>query len=127
MILLLGSLVTLHGLRAPDWSGWLLAAVLLLLIRPVAVFVSFISSPLTWRERMFLAWFGVRGVGTINYAAIAVGAGALTQTEENQLFWTAAITVLCSIVVHGITGSPAGGRLEEEHLPNIAADRQPSR
>ena len=37
LILLLGSSVTLAGLQAPGWTGWLLAPALLLVIRPASV------------------------------------------------------------------------------------------
>ena len=55
VILLLGSMVTLSGLGQPGWRGWLLCAVLLLLIRPLAVAVAFVGSRLDRRERLFLA------------------------------------------------------------------------
>ncbi len=63
MILLLGSLVTAEGLEAPGWAGWMLAPLLLLLIRPAAVAVGLAGSPLRPRERAYVGWFGVRGVG----------------------------------------------------------------
>jgi NhaP-type Na+/H+ or K+/H+ antiporter len=107
-ILLLGSLLTSAGLTAPGWEGWLLAIVLLLVIRPLAVFFSLIRSQVeTAGGRTFVAWFGVRGVGTVYYAAIVVGAGVLSAGEEKLIVWTAIACVIVSIVVHGVTGGPA--------------------
>jgi NhaP-type Na+/H+ or K+/H+ antiporter len=123
VILMLGSVVTLEGLAAPGWSGWVLVPVLLLLVRPAAVVLAFVRSPLTTRERLFLAWFGVRGVGSLYYVAAAVAAGVLTAPEET-VFWTVAATVLVSIVAHGVTGAPVSRRLIEEELPAIAAERR---
>ena len=57
--------------------------------------------------RAFVAWFGVRGVGTLYYAATVVGGGALSGGEEKIVVWTAIACVIVSIVVHGVTGGPA--------------------
>jgi sodium/hydrogen antiporter len=124
VILLLGSLVTLDGLGTPGSSGWLLVPVLLLVIRPLAVAVAFIRSPLTLRERAFLAWFGVRGVGSLFYVSAAIAAGALSGAEREIVFWTTAAVVLVSIVAHGVTGAPVTRRLLVEELPAVAADRR---
>lgn len=107
-ILLLGSLLTGAGLTAPGWEGWLLAVVLLVVIRPVSTFLSLLGSQVEGAGgRSFVAWFGVRGVGTLYYAAAVVGAGALSGGEEELLVWTAVACVIVSIVVHGVTGGPA--------------------
>lgn len=107
-ILLLGSLLTGAGLTAPGWKGWLLAIVLLVVIRPLSTFVSLIRSQVeTAGGRTFVAWFGVRGVGTLYYAASVVGAGVLSGGEEKLVVWTAIACVIVSIVVHGVTGGPA--------------------
>ena len=111
MILLLGSLITLDGLEAPGLAGWLLAPLLLLVIRPAATAAGLVRSPLRPRERAWVGWFGVRGVGSLYYAAAAVGAGALTPAEERTVAWTVVAVVLVSIVVHGVTGAPLTRRL----------------
>jgi NhaP-type Na+/H+ or K+/H+ antiporter len=111
VILLLGSLLTIQGLEHPGSAGWLLAPLLLFVVRPGAVFVTFIGSPLSLRERLFLGWFGVRGVGSLYYVAVAVAIGALGVTNEVTLFWTVAVCVLLSILLHGITGAPLARRL----------------
>jgi NhaP-type Na+/H+ or K+/H+ antiporter len=107
-ILLLGSLLTGPGLTAPGWEGWLLAVVLLVVIRPLSTFVSLLGSQVEGAGgRSFVAWFGVRGVGTLYYAATVVGAGVLSGGEEELVVWTAVACVIVSIVVHGVTGGPA--------------------
>lgn len=111
VILLLGSLMTLQGLKNPGTAGWLLAPLLLLIIRPATVFATFIGSSLSLHERAFLGWFGVRGVGSLNYIAIAVAVGTLGVSNEVTLFWTVAVCVLLSIILHGATGSPLATRL----------------
>jgi sodium/hydrogen antiporter len=110
-VLLLGSMLSIAGLGAPELTGWLLIPVLLLLIRPAAVAASFAGARLPGGERAFVAWFGVRGVGSLYYAAVAVGSGYLTGAEAEIVAWTAIATIVVSIVVHGITASPLSQRL----------------
>ena len=131
-ILLLGSLLTGAGLTEPGWQGWLLAIVLLLVIRPLSVFFSLIRSQVeTAGGRTFVAWFGVRGVGTLYYAATVVGAGVLSGSEEKLVVWTAISCVIVSIAVHGVTGGPALKRLfrslrdEEERATAAEPDVRP--
>jgi NhaP-type Na+/H+ or K+/H+ antiporter len=111
VILLLGSMVTLSGLGQPGWRGWLLCALLLLVIRPLAVAVAFVRSGLGARERLFLGWFGVRGIGSLYYVAAALSYGVLRTDEENVVFWTVAVAILISVTAHGITGTPLTRRL----------------
>jgi len=128
VILMLGSLLTLEGLRAPGWEGWLLAVVLLLLIRPLACALALAGGRVeTSGERAFVAWFGVRGVGTLYYLAVIAGAGALAPGELSVVVWTGIACVLVSIVVHGTTGGPALRRLSafqrgEAPLPSPVPD-----
>jgi NhaP-type Na+/H+ or K+/H+ antiporter len=126
MILLLGSLVTVAGLEAPGVAGWMLAPLLLLLIRPAAVAVGLVGSRLRPRERAYVGWFGVRGVGSLYYAAAAVGAGVLSTDEATTVLWTVVAVVMVSIVVHGVTGAPLTRRLlGEEALRREATEPEP--
>jgi NhaP-type Na+/H+ or K+/H+ antiporter len=121
-VLLLGSMLSIAGLGAADLTGWLLIPVLLLLIRPIAVAASFAGTRLPRNERAFVAWFGVRGVGSLYYAAVAVGSGYLTGAEAEIIAWTAIAAIVVSIVVHGMTASPLSSRLlpAEAQSPGIA-------
>jgi sodium/hydrogen antiporter len=118
VVLLLGSMLTLDGLGAPGVSGWLLVPVLLLAIRPAAVTIAQLGSETVAGERAFIAWFGVRGVGSLYYAAIAVGAGVLAPGEIETIVWTAIACIAVSIMVHGASAAP----LARRWLPHDALD-----
>ena len=64
---------------------------------------------------IFVAWFGVRGVGSIYYAAVAASAAQLAGGDAQLIAWIAIACVVTSIVLHGVTASPLGQRL----LPDI--------
>jgi sodium/hydrogen antiporter len=112
LVLLLGSTVTLTGLAEPGLAGWLLIPALLLLIRPAAVMLAFARSPLDVRERAFIGWFGIRGIGSFYYAAVAISAGVLTASEAETIYWTAIVVAGASIILHGVTSTPASQRLD---------------
>jgi sodium/hydrogen antiporter len=109
VILLLGSMVTVVGLQEPGLAGWLLVPVLLFLIRPLSVLVSMVRSPITPKERAFIAWFGVRGVGSVYYAAVIVREDLLGD-DTKIVVWTAIACVIASVLAHGTTASPLGRR-----------------
>jgi sodium/hydrogen antiporter len=108
VILLLGSMLTLDGLGAPGLAGWGLALLVVFVLRPLTVNLALLGSRLQRPgERAFLAWFGVRGVGTLFYVAVAVAAGSpLPEDERRLIAWTAVACVILSVVVHGITAGP---------------------
>jgi NhaP-type Na+/H+ or K+/H+ antiporter len=114
LILLLGSLVTVSGLSEVGGAGWLLVPVLLFVIRPLATAVAFTGSRTRAAERAFIGWFGVRGIGSLYYVAVALGLGILPVDESRSLFWTVTACVVVSIVVHGVTASPLSRRLLSE-------------
>jgi NhaP-type Na+/H+ or K+/H+ antiporter len=124
VILLLGSLLSLEGLGEPGVAGWLLALLLLLAIRPLAVNLAFVGSRLERPgERAFVAWFGVRGVGSLYYVAAAVAAGSpIPEGERDVLVWTTIACVLLSIVLHGVTAAPISRRLGMLGAPGAEAD-----
>ncbi len=112
MILFLGSLVTLDGLGVPGPAGWLLAGLLLLVIRPAACLIALSGTTLDRTERLWVGWFGVRGVGSVYYAAAALHSGLLPGGEAETIMWTVVAIVAVSIVVHGVSGTPITRRLE---------------
>ena len=111
VLLLLGSMLTAAGLSAPGLSGWLLAPLLIFVIRPVLVLGTSGPGLASRRERAFLAFFGVRGVAALFYAAIVAGSGALSETEADVVVWTTIVCVVSSIVVHGTTSTALTRRL----------------
>ena len=114
LVLLMGSLISAAAVSAPGVAGWLLVPALLLVIRPLAVAAALLGSAVPARERLFVGWFGVRGVGSLYYAAIAAAATELASDDAEIIVWTAIACVTVSIVVHGVTASPLGRRLLPE-------------
>jgi NhaP-type Na+/H+ or K+/H+ antiporter len=110
VLLLLGSMLTVDGLGAPGVAGWLLAPLLIVVIRPALVMATSGKGLASPGERLFLAFFGVRGVAALFYAAVVAQSGAISADETTTVVWTAVVCVIVSIVVHG-TSSTALTRL----------------
>ena len=123
MILFLGSLLTLDGLRIAGWESLALAAALILVVRPAATLIALAGSRLRMPQRLYVGVFGIRGVGSVYYAAAAVGSGLLATGEGRVVIWTVAVVVCMSIVVHGATASRLTRRLAPVEEP--APGREP--
>lgn len=99
LLVLLGS--TLPALwPVLDWRHSVIGFGLLLVIRPLAGWLSLIRSDLDTHERWVVAFFGVRGVGSIYYMGYA--AGHIEFVNEKQLWALVAYTVFASTVIHGM-------------------------
>ena len=62
------------------------------------------------RGRLFLGFFGVRGVAALFYAAVVVESQALSAGEQHVVVWTTIACVVTSIVVHGLSATPLTNR-----------------
>lgn len=85
-----------------DPRALLLAAVLMLIVRPAATFLLLIHSPTTRLQRALLGWFGIRGIGSIYYLAYALTHG-VKSTDGRELADLTLSIVAVSIVLHGLS------------------------
>jgi NhaP-type Na+/H+ or K+/H+ antiporter len=85
--------------------GVMVAAALFLVVRPLAAMLTLIGSPLSGTQRAFVAWFGVRGVGSLYYLAFALTHG-LSGPTARTLADITLVVVAISIVVHGVSVTP---------------------
>lgn len=111
VLLLLGSTITTAGLAIPGVAGWLLAPLIILIIRPVLVLAVTGRRFLDLRGRLFLGFFGVRGVAALYYATIVAETGDLSHADTTKVVWTTIVCVAISITIHGITATPLTRRL----------------
>jgi potassium/hydrogen antiporter len=104
MFLLLGLLVTPSKLLVNFWAELAIAIGLIVIARPVAVFLCLIPAKFDWREKTFLSWVGLRGAVPIFLASIPVIAGV---PDANMIFNVAVIAVVTSLVIQGWTVGPS--------------------
>jgi NhaP-type Na+/H+ or K+/H+ antiporter len=107
MVLLLGFGAVLVGgglLQAMTWPAVAFALIALLVVRPVSCWIGLLGSGRAVEDRAVVSFFGIRGLGTVYYLSFAMGHATF---ERIDLLWaTAGLTVLISILLHGITVTP---------------------
>lgn len=114
MFVVLGLLVFPNELGAVAVSGLVLAACLMVVIRPAAVWISTAFSEFTVRERAFLGWAGLRGAVPIVLGTIVLSSDlAIGETIFNAVFFV----VVVSVLAQGTTLEWVAGRL---HVLSLA-------
>jgi sodium/hydrogen antiporter len=104
LLLFGGALVS--GLLAPlRWTDVVAALVILFVIRPAAGLIGLAGHDADWRERLALAFFGIRGVGSVYY--LAYGLNHMPADHAERLWAILGLTILVSILIHGLTVTPA--------------------
>jgi NhaP-type Na+/H+ or K+/H+ antiporter len=76
-----------------------------LVVRPIAVWIGTVGSGATAAQRAFIAWFGIRGVGSIYYLMFAIQHD-LPEHYGRLLTGITLAVVATSVVVHGISVTP---------------------
>jgi NhaP-type Na+/H+ or K+/H+ antiporter len=87
----------------------------LFVIRPLAIWLSLIGTDAPPRARLFLGWFGPRGLATALFALLAVDVGALERGGE--ILAAAAAAVAVSALLHGVSAAPAAARYARRAPP----------
>ena len=86
-----------------SWLILLYAILSLTLIRMLPVFLSLTGSGIDTEGKLFIGWFGPRGLASIVFAVIVVNS-ELAYT--GPLAMTVVCTIALSIIFHGITANP---------------------
>ena len=84
-----------------EWPYVAIGLALILVIRPLGGWLALAGAGLPKRERAVIAFYGVRGIGSIYYVSYATG--HLEFTNEGRLWATVAFAILASTIVHGLT------------------------
>lgn len=84
---------------------------LFLVIRPVSVYVGLAGHVMQARQRPLMAWFGIRGIGSIYYLMYAISHG-LDGGEACTLISLTIAVVVASVVAHGVSVTPLMKRYE---------------
>jgi NhaP-type Na+/H+ or K+/H+ antiporter len=99
-----GTLLTLSGLFTDGVAAVALVAFLLLVARPAAVFAALAGTRTDMATRAFMSWFGPKGVATMTFALLVLAKPGIAERE--RIFDIAALAVLVSIILHGVTDVP---------------------
>ncbi|KAM3089988.1 cation:proton antiporter [Phormidesmis sp. 146-35] len=124
-ILLLGSLLRVEPMLRFAGDAFIVAGALFLVIRPVGAWLSTIALPGHPATRWLYGWFGIRGVGSIYYLAYALGSGLKGDTGE-RIAWITFITIVLSVILHGVTATPLMKWYERNVEGNTTLEEDPA-
>jgi cell volume regulation protein A len=114
MFLILGLLITPSQLVDIALPALAIAAVLMLVGRPVATLLSLLPFHFPWREQVFVSWVGLRGAVPVVLALFPVMYGV----EDARLYFNVAFfIVLVSLLLQGWTIAPVARVLRLEVPP----------
>ena len=89
-------------------NGALIGLALIFVIRPLTGWLSLVGTMERGRERAVVAFYGVRGIGSVYYLAYA--GSHMKLVNEPELWATVACTIVVSTIVHGFTAGIAVDR-----------------
>ena len=95
-----------------DWTVMWFVPLLFLVIRPVAVYVGVLGTGIHGQQRRLMAWFGIRGIGSIYYLLYAIRHNIHRDLAEQLLSLTIAVVVV-SVIAHGISVTPLMKKYEQ--------------
>lgn len=105
LLVLFGGMLTGGELLSDiGWTNVLVAALVLLVIRPVIGYLGLIGVDRPPLEKFVIAFFGIRGLGSVYYLAFGLNHGDFPM--QHTLWETLGLIVLGSILIHGLTVTP---------------------
>jgi sodium/hydrogen antiporter len=103
-----GAFAVIPAWRDVGWRTVVFAVVALFVVRIVAVLIATVRAELPLTHRLFVGWFGPRGIGTLVLGLVVVDRGEIQQA--GAIGQAVVIVVTMSLLLHSLT-APASVRL----------------
>ena len=104
-IVILGTILLFTPMLKYAEESLLIAGLIFFIIRPLGVWLAMLGNNTVRKTRRLMAWFGIRGLGSVYYLTYALGKGVTGDIAE-QISWIVYTVVVLSIVIHGVTAAP---------------------
>ncbi|HEX2436351.1 MAG TPA: cation:proton antiporter [Solirubrobacterales bacterium] len=114
---LFGALIVATGFEGSVWALVAFIPFALLIARPVAVMTALVGTRLPRAQKLFVAWFGPKGVASMLFALLVLDRSV---AEGSLVFDVAAFVILASILAHGLTDT-VGARWIERRMEDLAS------
>ncbi len=98
---------TLGQYGPPEYLAMILS---LTLVRMIPVWIAYTGTRLPWRSRLFVGWFGPRGLASIVFAILLLEEAADMESNTDQIVGVITLTVTASVLLHGISAAPLARR-----------------
>ena len=107
--LVFGAVLAAPVLGSLTWQIALYVVLSLTVVRMLPVLIALTGSRTRFETRLFMGWFGPRGLASILFALLVFE--QLSGTVADTVFTVAVWTILVSVFAHGVTASPWTSRL----------------
>jgi sodium/hydrogen antiporter len=104
-----GALIVAIGYDREVWQLIVFIPLALLVARPAAILLAFSNSSLPRPQKLFVSWFGPKGVASMLFALFVLKSQV---GASETIFDVAALTILCSIAAHGLTDTVGASWIE---------------
>lgn len=101
------------------WDALWFVPLVLLVIRPLSVWVGLVGAEVAPIQRGLVAWFGIRGIGSLYYLMYAETHG-LPDGAAWQILALTLTTIAVSVLVHGVSVTPLMAWYRDRGRPEAA-------
>ena len=98
-----GGIIVARMLDRFNWLAMVYAVLSLTVVRMLPVYLCLIGTRTSTLEKMFIGWFGPRGLATIVFAVLVLDEKL---PGNDTIMLAAGWTVLLSVVAHGVSANP---------------------
>ncbi len=107
--LVFGAFLLPDGIAHAGVTTVILGVLFLTVVRILPIAISLTGTGLPLREKLFLGWFGPRGLASILFTLLMMA--EFDFPNEEELLACVSLTVGFSIIMHGITANPLARRI----------------
>ena len=118
IVILVGAMLSARFL---SFDALWFVLLLLLVVRPISVWLGLLGSSTSITQRSLIGWFGIRGIGSIYYLAYALSHG-LTPELSTSLVGMTLTAVAVSVLVHGVSVTPLMRLYEKQRSRLVSAN-----
>ncbi|NEK60371.1 sodium:proton antiporter [Geodermatophilus sabuli] len=104
VLLLVGGAISRGILADVGWAEVVFVLLFLLVVRPVTGAIGLLGGDTGRRERAVIAFFGIRGIGSLYYVAYGLSESGIPGAD--RLWAVTVLAVVGSVVLHGTTAAP---------------------
>ncbi|MFT7059515.1 MAG: NhaP-type Na+/H+ or K+/H+ antiporter [Pseudorhodobacter sp.] len=102
--LIFGAILLPDGIAHMNWKATAIAVLFLTVVRMLPIWISLSGTGLAAGDKLFLGWFGPRGLASILFTLIMID--EFDFPGEAELLACVSMTVFLSIVFHGVSAAP---------------------